>query len=110
MTEQDLIRAGFKEFVFSKVLHPYADKMFQKRYFDEKGIKYFITVSQFDFSKVVGYKGETFRYTFENQFILPDGERINVESVFSNDSIQMAEEKFEEIWTKLNCQYYEYNY
>ena len=107
LTEQDFINQGYKKFT-QKFLNQ-ADFGLQKLIKDEKGKKYYITVYVFDFSKFPGYTHEQ-RYSFQPdvQFKTQSGEYLNISMILNTDTdIPTIERYFEEIFEKMNIQYYE---
>jgi hypothetical protein len=107
LTEQDFINQGYKRFTQSFLNK--ADFGLQKLIKDEKGKKYYITVYVFDFSKFPGYDCEN-RYGFQPdvQFETQSGECLNISMIIdSGTDISTIEGHFEEIFQKMNIQYYE---
>jgi len=112
---------------------------FQKKFIDEKGIKYFITGYHYNFGKTYPHlKDENSKkdsYTFDVQFILDKysgftedehnfkqpiygkSQCVNIE--FSADflpnqwrpltTLKEVEEFYEKMWNNLGCPYYELN-
>lgn len=95
---------------------------FQKRFNDEKGIKYFITGYHYNHSKQLNRVDieEKDSYTFDVQFILDENNKHQcVDISFSADflpneyrsttTLQEVEEFYEKTWINLGCPYYELN-
>jgi hypothetical protein len=107
LTEQDFINQGYKKFT-QRFLNQ-ADFGLQKLIKDEKGKKYYITVYAFDLSKYsipdLGYK---ISFQPEVQFKAQSGEYLDVSMILNTDTgILTIEKYFEEIFQKMNIQYYE---
>lgn len=108
ITREDLIASGYKPFT-SKILSQYSDKGYQKCLRDEKGKKYYITLIEYDwdqFPEAVQQKGYRYSYAPETQFNTQDGTVFDLQ-MLSPESIEQMEVFFEDVWTKMNCQYYE---
>ena len=124
--ELQLEKAGYKWF---KDNWKHSLRGFQKRFNDEKGIKYFITGYHYNHSEQLNRPDLKTKdsYTFDVQFILDDTrfegkERVNgksqcIDIQFSADflpneyrpvtSLQEVEEFYEKTWDNLGQPYYE---
>ena len=43
ITNKILLDNGYREWEVNKIFHPFANRLFQKRFMNKKGIMYFIT-------------------------------------------------------------------
>lgn len=112
MVNKELLpEAGYKEFV--SPLYRNSElyiSSFQKRFDDELGKKYFITVNTYDYTSInkdMGIKSEA-----DSQFYIvrPDDSEItfNVQCFIDKDStIDGMENFFSNIWTQMGCRHYE---
>ena len=109
MNDKDIEKAGYKRFDYLPLFHEGATTFWQKRIVDDIGKKYFIDVYRYDFPEhpYTGDKIPT-SYEFSMQFC-KDGDALNVEllSSWNDKSIEEIEAFIEEMWTKLNLDYYE---
>lgn len=118
-----MIAEGYKEFKPNTIISPSAKKAYQKRYEDEKGIKYYITCYEYDWSEYPNISsGRDYHksWEFDVQFTLEDKRSFNIQTVgwyfFENKwkhkatSLKEVEDFFEKTWSSLNCQHYELKY
>lgn len=105
ITKEQLTAAGYKP--FNQIgIREYTKSFWQKRFDDDKGKKYFITIAEYDnledknrqFSQEFSYSPFT---QFETHGATFDVEMLNPQSV------EQMEEFFENIWFKMDCNYYE---
>jgi hypothetical protein len=113
ITEELLKKAGYKEFHSNWKNSDCYIKSFQKRFDDELGKKYFITLDMYDYSKRV------LEYTFDcdSQMYIErdkkDGEYKNEITFNVNyfvdcySTIEEMEQFFEKIWLTMSCRHYE---
>lgn len=112
MTDQDLLDRGFKQFAPMPHLDPEGiETRFQKRYDDEVGKRYFITVNKWRVFKHP-YTGEEFPATYEYSVQLYKKEsRRDVKAVdllfHSAWSIDEVEEQMEKLYETGLFEYYE---
>ena len=106
-TDMLLEHKGYHEFSPSRFDSDGIDTKFQKRFDDENGKKYFITVDKWR-EWTHPHTGETFppAYEFNTQFTAPDDFPINVQC-FAGCTIEQAEEMMEKIWQNCGMEYYE---
>ena len=106
ITQEDLISAGYKPFK-QKNICEFTESFWQKRFDDDKGKKYFITLAEYDNSKYKDTYQFEGRYSFQSdtQFV-SSGVTFNIE-MLSPKSVEEMEEFFENMWVKLSCDYYE---
>lgn len=106
LTNNDLIAAGYKPFT-QRNLKEFTNSFYQKRFDDENGKKYFITVAEYDNSKYLKeyINLSEFSYEADCQFV-SNGVTFNVD-MLNPESIQQMEEFFEKMWYNLGCEYYE---
>ena len=111
ITSQQLIEAGYNRSI-SHGSKQFTNVLYQKRFDDEHGKRYFINVWEWDnrdFFKKRGYKSaldNDFSYQAESQFTYGYGTVFNIE-LLANDSIKQIEAFFAETWDRLGCAYYE---
>lgn len=117
MTPDDWVAAGYKRFdVANKEMNKLADFLLQKRFDDDEGKKYFITVYCYDRTKYpepyrshVGIN--TIGYMPTAQFVLGDNlphfdiEMNGIESM--TGGIKAVEDWFEVFWKVFRQPYYE---
>lgn len=124
MTPDDWIAAGYKRFdVANKEMNKLADFLLQKRFDDDKGKKYFITVYCYDRTKYPEHYRQwlidnrshvginTIGYMPTAQFVLGDNlphfdiEMSGIESM--TGGIKAVEDWFEVFWKVFRQPYYE---
>lgn len=116
----EMLSSGFREFKPNGLHKPSAIKGFQKKYKDEKGIKYYITCHEYDWNGFPDH-GRPYHksWMFDGQFTLVDGKTFNFETVgwffFPTEwghkicTLKDVESFFEEMWQCMNCVHYELN-
>jgi len=104
--DEELKERGYVEFKPGPLDHSEIETKFQKRFDDEIGKKYFITVDKWR-ALTHPYTGEKFDpgYEFTTQFTFC-GNPVNI-NCFSGWNIEEAENKIEEMWQKCMFDYYE---
>lgn len=105
LTKETLLAAGYKP--FKSRVKQYTDQGYQKRFDDEHGKRYFITVWEYDNRP---YKHNCpqlndFNYAPESQFEIGTI-AFNVEMI-TPESVEEMEAFFERMWMSMNCDYYE---
>ena len=113
LTPEDWIAKGYKQ--FKSTIKPLADFGLQKRFDDENGKRYFITVWVYDNSAYMDrYEGwSMWSFQPDVQFKMEDGTTFDVVYHHTNNtqwgvtSIDDVEAFFYNMWEKLGCQYYE---
>mgnify|MGYP007101875323 CR=1 FL=1 len=109
MVEAELYEKGFTEFKPGRFDSEYILTKFQKRYKDEFGTKYFITVDKYD-GWTHPHTGEYYGPMYEyNTQLTVQGHPVNL-NFFSGWTIEAVEEKLDEIWSRSNFDYYEKDY
>ena len=97
ITKDQLIAAGYNPFK-QKGVREYTEAFWQKRFDDDKGKKYFITIAEY------GNSEHNFMYSpftqFESHNVTFDIEMHHPESV------EQIEEFFESTWVRMDCNYY----
>lgn len=88
---------------------PAATALFQKRVTDERGIRYFINVVEYDISVIPNYPGPTLRYEPDVRFYEGDGEdAVNVSIMLDRiKTVQDLESYVLHMWNKMSFGYYE---
>ena len=99
MTEKVLINAGYKETPVP-VVEQYANRFFQKKIKDEKGIKYFIDVYEYEISDEYNYEFKL--VTQKDKFWV----RTTIYSI-ENMTLEEIEKEIEDIWKKCKFNYYQ---
>ena len=103
ITDEDLIRKGYKEYIGGTILSPTSTRHFQKKFVDASGIKYFVTFYEFE-NENPGYHWEvTSQFTYEYYTINVDMFAFHDEEI----TIEEIEEKYENIWLVTDAEYYE---
>ena len=121
LTPEDWIAQGYKKFTSDFKSHTAFG--LQKRFDDEAGKKYFITVWVYDYEDDyhkqfvnLGYWRDKFsRYGYQPdvQLTTQDGDTFDVQFHFRNDgewgvtSIEQLETFFDKMWRDMGCGYYE---
>ena len=106
LTREALLSAGYRQFK-QKNIREFTDQFYQKRFDDNQGKKYFITIAEYDNSK---YKVShpmlpDFSYSPDGQFE-SNGTTFNVE-MLTPKSVEEMEAFFERMWVDMKCDYYE---
>jgi hypothetical protein len=99
MTEKVLLNAGYREYEVP-VIDQYANRFFQKKIKDAKGIKYYIDVYEYELN-------DTYDYEF---ILVSHTDRFWVRTkIYSIDNMDLDEIEIviENIWKKCNFNYYE---
>lgn len=105
ITKEALLAAGYKP--FKSRLKQYTDQGYQKRFDDEHGKRYFITVWEYDnrpFKHNCPQLND-FNYAPDSQFEIGTI-AFNVE-MLTPESVEEMEAFFERIWVQMGCDYYE---
>lgn len=108
ITSDQLLAAGYQK---HSVHHKqYATCLYQKRFDDKNGKRYFIRFYEYDNRQSKRLRGDhftaDFTYSSDAQFKDGYGNTFNVECL-TNDSIEQVEEFFERVWKHIPCNYYE---
>ena len=106
LTRETLLAASYKPFKQRNVKE-FTNNFYQKRFDDEKGKRYFITIAEYDNSK---YKVShpmlpDFSYSPDGQF-RSNGITFNVE-MLTPEFVEQMEAFFERMWVDMKCDYYE---
>lgn len=107
ITATQLESVGYRK--YPNRLKQYARGMYQKRFDDTEGQKYFINFYEYDNRKDGRHLHpimNIFSYSSSAQFNDRHGNTFNVECL-TNDSIESVEAFFERVWRQLDCEYYE---
>lgn len=109
ITRESLLEHGYKAFT-QKSIKEYTDQHYQKCIRDERGKKYYITVSEWDNRQYQDrFKIDDFSYEPDVQFTDANGTTFNVE-MLSPKSVGEMEKFFDSLWYAMCCEYYEGNY
>ena len=109
ISDNMLLSNGYKQFNPPEIIYPYAETGFQKRFDDEVGKKYFITVIKYEKFEHPHTK-ETIpqSYEFEIQFSDKKTEcMVNVLMFAGWDNIESVEQRAEDFWNMGCWNYYE---
>lgn len=106
ITQEQLKLAGYKPFT-QNGLSAYTNSYWQKRFVDEKGKKYFITIAEYDNSSYKELFELRGKYSFQPEAQFEShGVTFNIQ-MLSPESIEEMEAFFEKMWYNMNCNYYE---
>lgn len=108
MNDKLFLEKGYKEFSPSELDSEAVSKCFQKRFDDEIGKKYFITVKKYDWSAYPEYNiPENYSYEFDTQlYQFETHYPINL-IFFSGWNIDSVEKHLENLWNDKDYDYYE---
>ena len=101
LTPEDFISAGYKKFKDS--FKEYAEFGLQKKFTDEKGVKYFITLWAYNWEKYPQHIGHPWSFETDIHFDAPDG---YIRLSWSVDDIQKMQERTEKFWVFVGSPYY----
>ena len=106
LTVEQFLEKGYKRFENNLSLNRSAFGL-QKRFDDELGKKYYITVWVYDYSKIDSAMG--LRFAPDVQFVLKStGEYVDIKlHQGTNTSVDSIETFYENLWKVLDCKYYE---
>ena len=103
-----LIEKGYRTFKRSEIDSIYVENLFQKRFDDDIGKKYFITIKKWQPIEVK-WSGDIIgpSYEYTTQFYFGnENNPVNLD-FFGGWNLEDAENKIEEIWKLGNFEYYE---
>ena len=109
ITEEILLQNEYKKFkntwAKNTELNTYICS-YQKRFDDEIGKKYFITLDLHDYSRLTSQYAKS--WSVNVQFYISGGTTFKVEYfIYDNTTIQMIEVFYEKLWGVMGCKYYE---
>lgn len=108
MSDQDLINKGFHEYSPSAFDHESVETCFQKRYDDENGKKYFITVKKWkEFYHPHTHEVYPPNYEYDTQLYKKDGHDAVDVLFHSSWNIEDVEDYLEKLWGTGLFDYYE---
>lgn len=108
MKPEDWIAAGYKRFEFSdRTLNKLADFGLQKRFDDEEGKKYFITVYVYDWSKYPQHHGDPFGFMPDVQFRLGNDAPTFDITMNGTFDIAIVEKEMKRLWEHFGKPYYD---
>jgi len=108
MKVEDLINAGYKKYIdqFSKAKYGnWYQGSYQRRFQDEIGTRYFITICHGIMPAMNG-KPEREFFTAENQFSKNE-KPFNIEKLYHGESLKEIEDFFADLWRNMLLDYYE---
>lgn len=111
ITREALETAGYREFPNPMSRDAWDAKMFQKRFKDGQGTRYFINVGEYDWAQFSHLRSVT-RFSYEPEITIYTGNgdssfRMLVQDDGALASVEALEMFVENIWTKLGAGYYE---
>lgn len=105
LTAQDFLDAGYRKFDYTGLRNQAAFGL-QKRFGDDTGIKYFITIWAY-----APYRtGTDWSFSPDLQFSRHGKATMNIELLLDSDAtVQSIEEDVANLWDTLDANYYEYH-
>lgn len=107
MTDEYILSKGYKEFKPTQIDSPNVIKCFQKRFDDDKGKKYFITIKKWDWREFHGEDMPDYSYELGTQLYKKDFHYPLNLTFFSGWTVDDVENHLEEIWNPDIYDYYE---
>lgn len=104
LTREALLAAGYKPFT-QKNIKEFTNSFYQKRFDDENGKKYFITIAEYDNRMYADMNLPDFSYSPDTQFN-SNGVTFEIE-MLTPESVEQMEAFFERMWVQMGCDYYE---
>lgn len=109
ITYTTLEAAGYRRWN-SKGLRQYATCLWQKRFRDERGTKYFIDIYEYDNADMPWHPQKDIVYEPEVSFKLPDDQEMRVSLHARREgTIEEIEAFFEKMFQSMGCLHYELN-
>lgn len=109
ITPDTLKAAGYRRWN-SKGLRQYAECLWQKRFRDERGTKYFIDIYEYDNADMPWHPLKDVVYEPEVSFKLPEDENMRVSLSTSREkTIDEIEAFYEKMFHSMDCLHYELN-
>jgi len=109
MKEQDLIDSGYKK--FRNHGFNLSDYGYQKKFTDDKGVMYFITIWVYDYNKLQYSSTAIYgRISFspDIQFCIKDDMTVNISYILNEDSkLSDLEKNVHDVWVYHGKPYYE---
>jgi hypothetical protein len=113
LTQEALVESGYKRFpnpLPSRLDPEFNQYGYQKRVSDEKGIRYFIDVIQYNWKNVPGYPGAQLTYEPEVHLYTSDCAAL-IRVIVLNDahcaSVEALEAYVDQLWRQTGAGYYE---
>jgi hypothetical protein len=107
MTDEYIIEKGYKEFEPTYLNSPNVVKCFQKRFDDDKGKKYFITINKWDWTSFHRNDMVDYSYELETQIYKKNTHEPIDMTFFAGWNVDEVEEYMEKIWSPELFDYYE---
>lgn len=104
MTNEELIKAGYKQYPPSPIDNECVTDLFQKCVTDEYGKRYFINIKRWDFRKYGDQNGVN--YESDMQLTHKNGNYVNIKGL-SGWKLDELEKFFADIWNTGWFKYYE---
>lgn len=100
--EQELIKNGYREFQKNPLIHPYCTRVYQKRFDDQIGKKYFVNAEYYN-----DQHGETIEYNFQFSIGKGKDERFINFRLLEGWTLEEMESHVEKMWKDGQYNYYE---
>lgn len=117
ITEEILLQNKYKKFnsVWEERSHKNTYiSSYQKRFDNDVGKKYFITLNLHDFSQYRQEPEDKYSWSIDTQFYIPKGDEYHDDETFNVDyfvygdtTIEMIELFYEKLWNNMGCRHYE---
>lgn len=107
MTDEYILKKGYKEFKPSPLTNENIVKAFQKRFDDDKGKKYFITIYKWDWCRFHREDMPDYSYELETQLYKKDSHCPLNLTFFGGWTVDDVENHLEETWNSDIYDYYE---
>jgi len=108
--DKNLLEKGYLEFEPSKIDSDFVETCFQKRFDDDQGKKYFITIKKINFSAIFPEDFPKYKYEFNVQLYQKYTHYpINL-TFFDGWDVEQVEKYMEKIWNSEEYDYYELFY
>lgn len=103
LSEGELLDRGYRKSLPKSHLHDRYDALFQRRFRDGEGTRYFVNVRFWRHSKFGDYPDGWDAFV---QLTDPDGKVFRV-TLLDTRTVDEVEAFFEGVWVSLRCQHYE---
>lgn len=105
LSRETLIANGFAP--FKSNCKQYTDQGYQKRVIDDRGTRYFITIWEYDNRKYNYLVPNNRDFSYSPEVNLRNDDVWFDVTMLSPESIEQMESFFDDVWTKMQCGYYE---
>ena len=107
MTDKEILDRGYHRYERTQFDDWYVECQFQKRFDDEKGKKYFITINKWDWTSFHRNDMPNYSYELETQIYKKDTHEPIDMTFFAGWNVDEVEEYMEKIWSPELFDYYE---